>query len=60
MMVLFLILLCIGLYEVGSLNLNSQQHADLEEGASIEWEPFLWGTSTAAYQIEGAAKEDGR
>jgi beta-glucosidase len=21
---------------------------------------FLWGTSTAAYQIEGAVKEDGR
>lgn len=30
------------------------------EGAYIAYEPFLWGTATAAYQIEGGAELGGR
>jgi hypothetical protein len=37
---------------------------DIVEGeinvGDVDVEPFLWGTATAAYQIEGAANVDGR
>ena len=34
------------------------QHSD---GARLQFPPgFVWGSATAAYQIEGAAAEDGR
>jgi beta-glucosidase len=36
-------------------------HGDIIEGVFVEkYEQFLWGTATAAYQIEGAANIDGR
>ncbi|MGJ9411885.1 glycoside hydrolase family 1 protein [Aeromicrobium sp. CF4.19] len=35
--------------------------APLTAGSSLTFPPdFLWGTATAAYQVEGAAHEDGR
>jgi beta-glucosidase len=37
------------------LELNAE-----DESAYLLKEPFLWGVSTAAYQIEGAVKADGR
>src|SRR6266545_2067100 len=38
-----------------------QPQAMLEEGTVLRFPPrFLWGSATSAYQIEGAASEDGR
>jgi beta-glucosidase len=36
-----------------------RMHLSLRDGSAFP-DRFVWGTATAAYQIEGAAKEDGR
>jgi beta-glucosidase len=42
------------------ISLKKPEHHALPTGNRSFPEGFLWGTATAAYQVEGAAQEDGR